>query len=139
MGDMMYYIKRKSNGLEIGSENGIQIVNSSLKKYINELCIKHLSTFDGRRISASKLLGETSNIPIYVNHKIVLYPTKSIRCYDTVYINFNEVLSIKKGKNGSLSLLFNNLSELSLEISYNKIRKQHIRINKILDYISIHY
>jgi len=135
VGDIMYFIKRSKEGIEIGSENGSLYVNSSLKKYINNMCLKKLSTYDGRRESVSKFLNENNNIPIYVNDDIILYPTKSIRCYDTVFVNFNEVLSIKKHRNGYTSLIFTNLSEILLKISFNRILKQHSRINKILEYL----
>jgi competence protein ComK len=136
MGDNMQYIKRSENGIEIGTEKGIINVNSTLKKYINDLCLKNLSTFEGRRVATSKLLMENNNIPIYINEEIILYPTKSIRCYDTVFVNFNDVLSIKKNKNGHTSLIFTNLSEIVIEISFKRILKQHLRINKILDYLN---
>ncbi len=136
MGDIMYFIKRSIDGLEIGTEKGITYMNSTLKKHINDMCLKNLSTYEGRRISTSKLLNENNNIPIYVNEEVILYPTKSIRCYDTVFVNFHEVLSIKKGENGYTSFIFTNLSEILIEISYKRILKQHFRINKILDYLN---
>jgi len=136
MGDNMYFIKRSQEGIEIGNELGIKYVNSTLKKYINEMCFKHLSTYEGRRVSTSKFLKENNNIPIYVNDAIVLYPTKSIRCHDTVFVNFNEVLSIKKVENGYTCFIFTNLSEILIKISFKKILKQHARINKILNYIN---
>lgn len=136
MGDVMYYIRRFNNGIEISSEKGTIQLSSTLKKYINEMCIKSFSTYEGRRISASIFLRESNNIPIYVNEEIMLYPTKSIRCYDTVFVNFNEVLSIKKVKSGVICFIFTNLSEIVIETSYKKILKQHYRINKILDYLN---
>lgn len=136
MGDSMYFMKRSQEGIELVSELGVQYVNSTLKKYVNEMCLKNLSTYEGRKVSIGKFLKENNNIPIYVNDGIVLYPTKSIRCYDTVFVNFIEVLSIKKVKNGYTCFIFTNLSELLIEISFKKILKQHARINKILNYIN---
>ncbi len=136
MGDKVNYIRRNEDGIEVNSELGSIFVNSSLKKHINNLCLKNLSTYDGRRDSTSKFLRENNNIPIYVDEEIILYPTKSIRCYDTVFVNFKEVLSVKKVGNGYTNFIFTNLSEIKLEVSINKIKKQHLRIKKIIDYLN---
>ena len=136
MGDKMNYIKRHEDGIEINQDLGSIILNTSLKKYINLMCLKNLSTYEGRRISTQKLLAETSNIPIYINEGICLYSIKSIRDYNTVFINYNEILSIKEVSKDYTSFIFNNLTEKTFGISINRVKKQHIRIIKILDYLN---
>ena len=136
MGDIVNYIKRHQEGIEVNTENGSKILNTSLKKYINKLCMKNLSTYDGRREALSMLLGENNNIPIYVDKEIILYPVKSIRVYNTVFVNFNEVLSVKMMGIGYTKFIFTNLSEIKLEVSIHKVRKQHARIQKILEYLN---
>lgn len=135
MGDKMFYIKRSTEGLELCGKNGVVFIDSTLKKYINKLCLKKLSTYDGRRQATAKYLKEKCNIPIYINEDIILYPTKSIRCYDTVFVNFKEVLSIKKVSKGYTSFTFTNLFEIELEVSINKILNQHKRIEKLIYYL----
>ena len=137
MGDKVNYIRRNEDGIEVNGELGSISINSSLKKYINKLCMKNLSTYDGRRDSISKFLEKNNNIPIYIDEEIILYPTKSIRCYDTVFVNFKEVLSVKKVDNRHTNFTFTNLSEIKLEVSIKKIKKQHNRIRKIIDYLNI--
>ena len=132
----MNYIKRNNDGIEVNNDFGTININSSLKKYINSLCLKNLSTYDGRRTSIGKLLDENNNIPIYVNDDIILYPTKSIRCFNTVFVNFIEVLSVKKVDKGYTSFIFTNLSEITLEVSIHKVKKQHARILKIIEYLN---
>ncbi len=136
MGDIMYYIKRHEEGIIINDKKGSKIMNTSIKKYINSLCMKNLSTYDGRREAISVLLGEKNNIPIYINKEIFLYPIKSIRVYDTVFVNFNEILSVKMVGIGYTKFIFTNLSEITLEVSIHKVRKQHTRIKKLLEYVS---
>ena len=136
MGDKVNYIKRFEEGIEVNEELGSIYLKTSLKKYINKLCYKKLSTYDGRRESTSKLLGENNNVPIYVDEETILYPIKSIRCYDTVFVNFIEVLCVKKVRKGYTSFIFTNLSEITLEVSINKIKKQHLRIKKIIEYLN---
>ncbi len=131
----MNYIKRSHEGIEVNTDLGSIYIETSLKKYINELCMNNLSTFEGRKVSTIKLLREKNNIPIYVNDELFLYPTKSIRCFDTVFVNFNEVLSIKMVSKGYTSFIFTNLFEITLEVSIQRIRKQHRRIKKINEYL----
>lgn len=135
MGDWMNYIKRHIGGIEVNQELGSIIINTSLKKYINSLCMKNLSTYQGRIISTQKFLEETSNIPIYIDKETCLYSTKSIRDYNTVFINYHEVLSIRKVSKDYTCFIFNNLNKITFKVSENKVKKQHNRINKILDYI----
>ena len=71
-----------------------------------------------------------------VNDDIILYPTKSIRCFNTVFVNFIEVLSVKKVDKGYTSFIFTNLSEITLEVSIHKVKKQHARILKIIEYLN---
>lgn len=132
----MNYIKRHVEGIEVNQEYGSIIIDTSIKKYINLLCLKNLTTYEGRRIATQKLLGETSNIPIYLNGDICLYPIKSIRDYNTVFINYNEVLSYKETGKVHTRFVFSNLCEITLEVSINIVKKQHARIKKILEYVS---
>ena len=138
MGDKVNYIRRHIDGIELNSELGSMIKDTSLKKYINELCMKNLSTYDGRREATSKYLNENNNIPIYIDKEIFLYPIKSLRVHDTVFVNFNELLSVKMEGIGYTKFIFSNLSEITLEVSINRVKKQHIRIRKILDYMGCH-
>ena len=135
LGDRMNYIRRDIKGILINDDLGNTIIESTLIKHINGLCIANLSTYLGRRDSISKFLGGKTNIPIYVDRNICLYPTKSVRCYDTVFVNFNEVLSVKKVEKGYTKFIFTNLDEIIIEVSFNVIMKQHKRISKILEYI----
>lgn len=135
MGDRMNYIKRNVEGIEINSVNGSIMFATSLKKYINNLCMKNLSTYNGRREAISVLLGEKNNVPIYVDKETFLYPIKSIRLFDTVFVNFNEVLSIKMVGIGYTKFIFTNLFEITLEVSIHKVKKQHLRIGKVMEYL----
>ena len=110
------------------------ILNTGIKSYINNLCMDNLSTFDGRRKAVVKLLNQRNNIPIYVDSKRFLYPTKSLREYDMFYINYFAVLSFKKIDSMNTLFVFNNLDELVINVSINKVVKQHKRIELIIQY-----
>jgi len=131
----MYYVSRNNVGIHLVSKSEERSLNIGIKKYIDSLCMKNMSTYDGRKIAAKKILNIKSNIPIYISNKIILYPTKSIREFDTVFINYFEVLSVKQ-INGTMTLFtFTNLEELIVEVNIKKILKQHEKIKTILFYL----
>ena len=132
----MYYVKRHNNGIKVLDESKEHILNIGVKSYLNSLCMKNLSTFDGRKKALAKLLGQKSNIPIYINDEIIVYPTKSLREYDMYFINYHGVLSLRKLDNDNTLFVFKNLEELTINISFKRIIKQHKRVEFIIQYLN---
>ena len=131
----MHYLKRTNFGIHVSFSDEDVFIKNSLKNYINDLCLKNLSTYDGRRESVVSLLKEKCNIPIYINNSTFLYPTKSLREYDMLFLNYYEILSFRKVDSRKTLFIFNNLSEMIVNISINKVIKQHKRIEFITDYL----
>jgi len=132
----MYYLKRHNNGIMIKDETSEYLVSSGIKKYLNNLCMNNLSTFDGRRKAIVKLLKQKDNIPIYIDSENFVYPTKSIRDFDMVYINYFEVLSYKTVGFKKTLIVFNNLEYLIIDIDIKRVDRQHKRIKKITEYLA---
>lgn len=87
----MNYIKKNCYGIEVDG----QYIDSSIKSYLNKLCIKELSTFDGRYNASKFILKKVTNLPFYVNAKVCFFPTESIRNYDVLLLNFHNILKVK--------------------------------------------
>ena len=132
MGDKMKYIKRSSEGTMI-SGSSKEYVTKGLRQSINDMCISNLSTFEGRERAAGVILNRKSVLPIYVNKDVFLFPTESIRNYECIYINYNELLSFKGISNNETMIVFYDLSEVHIHISFEKIRKQISRVQTILE------
>jgi len=135
MGDRMYYLKRTDYGIRVTKEHEDVYVKNGLKGYINDLCLNNFSTYDGRKKAASRLLNEKSNIPIYIDNSTFLYPTKALREYDMLFLNYYAILSFRKIDSANTLFIFKNLEELVVQISINKVIRQHKRIEIINDYI----
>ena len=135
MGDNMYYLTRKANGILIKDASKEYLISTGIKKYINKLCMSNLSTYDGRRLSTAKLLNQKDNIPIYIDRSTFLFPTKALREYDTMFINYFSILSIRKIDHKNTLFIFDNLEEITINISIKKVYKQYKRIEKINDYL----
>lgn len=133
----MYYIKRYNEGILVKGEFHELLIKTGIKSYLNNLCMESLSTFDGRRKAITKLIMHKNNVPIYVNNRIFVYPTKSLREYDMFFINYHEVLSYKEIERNKTLFVFSNLEELVVEVSINKIIKQHKRIELVYQYLDI--
>lgn len=134
MGDKMKYIKRSSEGTMI-SKSSKEFVKKGLKQSINEWCIKNLSTFEGREKAAGILLNRKSVLPIYVNKDIFLFPTESLRNYSCIYINYNELLSFTELSTTETRIIFYDLTEIVVPISYQKIKMQIVRVQTILEHL----
>jgi len=129
----MNYIKRSTHGVAVyGKEN--KVYNKGLIDYVNTLCIRNMSTFQGRKEAVSKLLLSKTNLPIYVNEDVILYPTKSLREYDSILINYHNVLSFRSENEGT-KIIFKDLSMLDLTENSQKIEKQHKKVKNILNHL----
>ncbi len=133
----MYYVKRYHNGIVVKDEKNEYSLNSGIKKYLNKLCMDNLSTFDGRKKAIISLLKQKDNIPIYIDNNIFVYPTKALREFDMMYINYFEVLSYKEVGYKSTLVIFKNLEYLVINVNVKRIEKQHKRIKKITEYLGL--
>jgi competence protein ComK len=127
----MNYVIRSTEGVMVFDQIKREY-KTSLRKYIDELCIKNLSTFDGRQNASFSILKTKVNVPIFVNDKVLLFPTKSIRNYDCHYINFYSVLSVRKYDEDRTKIYFSDLSELVIDINISKIRRQLQKTRELL-------
>ncbi|MBN2604577.1 MAG: hypothetical protein JXR62_01980, partial [Bacilli bacterium] len=81
-------------------------------------------------------LPKKRNIPIYINQSLILYSTKSIRESNTVLVNYFAVISVKKVSKTHTRFIFTNLEEEIMDVSYEKIMKQHSKIKIIIEYLN---
>ncbi len=93
----MNYVTRSTEGIYIGGTNKIEKIG--LIRYINNLCINNISTYEGRKQAAKKMLKRNKLVPIYINKNIILFPTSSIRILDMYFINYLKIINVyEQGK-----------------------------------------
>lgn len=105
-------------------------MDTTLKKYVNSLCIKSFSTLNGRVEAVRKLLKLKYNVPIYVNEKILLFKVVSFKTYWINYFNIKDI----DIKNDISIIIFNNLEILELDVSKRVIVNRVRVCHKILDH-----
>ena len=129
----MLYIYAKSNLTEIVCNNKIQKANMSPFSIVKGLCKRELFSYESRITLTKQTLNIKSKIPIYINEKVLLMPTNSGKRYDTFWINYYEIFSYEKYFNKTL-VLFYNLKELTLDISYSSFLKMVSKARIIDEY-----
>jgi competence transcription factor ComK len=125
------YVKRATQGIQV-KDYLSEIENSSLKYFLNRLCLMNGSTYDGRIQSSKFLLHTKGLVPFYVSNEIVFFSSKNIREFDVVFINTIRVLKIVSVANGQVKIVFDDLDELLLNVSFNKLNRQYMLSKEIL-------
>jgi hypothetical protein len=64
------------------------IVPMSLRRTVNELCLVHGSSLEGRIAFAKTVTKKHRMLPIYVSSTCILLPSGSLKSYDTVLHNW---------------------------------------------------
>jgi competence transcription factor ComK len=125
------YVKRATQGIQV-KDYLSEIENSSLKYFLNRLCLMNGSTYDGRIQSSKFLLHTKGLVPFYVSNEIVFFSSKNIREFDVVFINTIRVLKIVSVAHGQVKIVFDDLDELLLNVSFNKLNRQYMLSKEIL-------
>ena len=125
------------------SEYGIKVVDNSTKElkcgmkwYINNLLKEELTNYEARVKTTKSVLSLKTLIPIYVRQNILLFPTTSLRSPNIIFVNYHKVMSIvRRGK--TTSIIFDDLTELDLDIGYYRIKSIINQANKLDEYIRL--
>lgn len=128
-GDYMNYIKRDLQGIIVDDK----CINTSLKMFLNKHCLKNGSTLQGR-LDFSKWILNTSKLPIYINNAIILFPTKSLKNYETILINYKNIVDIYQNDTFT-RIIFSDLSMIDINISFYTIKKQMDKCAKIVEFL----
>lgn len=102
-------------------------------KTINKMLNKEIRDFYTYNKLVRKLLDIKTNIPIYINKKMVLLPTKSYKSYDCVWLNYYAIKDIISNDN-RLSIMFKNGEVMFIKISINRLNRIINNALKIIEY-----
>ncbi|WP_262096768.1 competence protein ComK [Paracholeplasma vituli] len=130
----MLYIKQDSQGAHLVYENYTTHTNKASISILKLLCQSVLVTYEARILTTKKQFKIHTLTPLYINTKMLLIPTGSPRSYETIWINYLSIVSIQPyGKH--TVVLFNNLTELEIPISYNRFKEKLKYCKIIYDYM----
>ena len=96
----MNYVTRHPEGIMTDGPKQVQKIG--LKAFINNLCLEHLSTYEGRQIAARKMLQRRNNVPIYVHNHMILIATHAIRHPACMFVNAQNVSHVQTEDNQTI-------------------------------------
>lgn len=116
------YLFRNDEGTTIVCKNKKEILEQVPKTVINDLCMRNLSTYEGRKVATKHLYNIKILVPIYVDEDNLLFPTVSTANYDCVWINYHEILKTALNKiymnNGDIVICGENVVTKQLKRCY---------------------
>ncbi|MDY0075365.1 MAG: competence protein ComK [Acholeplasmataceae bacterium] len=120
---MIEYITNTSVGTKIYKTNSVEEVRYSILHTLDNLCMKHLFTFDGYRKAVHKTLNIKRLIPIYLDEYTQFIPVKRFRDYEHLLINHMAVSNIVEHDEG-LCIQFLSGRKLYIKMSLYSWKKQ---------------
>ncbi|MEF9966962.1 MAG: competence protein ComK [Longicatena sp.] len=136
---MIYMIRQvgNTNIIEIMKENApLRMMNQTSVEFMNQWCLYHGSTFDGRRVACAQQMMIKQKVPILISEQTrdILFPTKSMEHDDCIWINYQGITEIKKMKTKTM-IIFRNDKKVVLDIDIRCMRRQLERCEKYLTLI----
>lgn len=131
----MLYIYNTYNLTNIVCREKIQKAEKNALSVVKALCERELFSFESRTTLTKRYCNIKSKIPIYINKELLLMPTHSPKRHDTIWINYFMVFSFQKFF-GKTLVLFRNLEELELDITYSNFSLMMNKASKITEYMN---
>lgn len=115
-------------------------INNTLKTILNNNCVLNGSTLDGRIDAARSILNIKYRVPIIISNskdkEILLMPIFSLRSENSIYININKIINVKKYDDFIRVYVTNNQYfdfEISLKI-FENVLFNSIKLKNIINW-----
>ena len=128
----MKYLIIKDNKLINKSKS--EEINNSLQ-FLNDLCIKHGSTYKGRIDACKRLLNINQKVPLLISELTleIWFPILSAKNKDNIWLNYNEILSYKAIDNNKTIIKFKNGYRYEIEYNSRIIKNQMMRCEELIN------
>lgn len=130
----MLYIKQDTQGSHLIYENYTTHTDKPLISVIKLICQTVLVSYESRILCTKQRFNIHSLVPLYVNSALLLIPTGSPRSYETMWMNYCQIVSFQKYKQHTI-VLFKNLVEVEIPISYSRFKDKMKYCRIIYDYM----
>lgn len=123
----------KGKKTEIWDQNSKKIYSEPIIKIIEDNCIYNGSSLSGRQKGSVYLTGSSYKPPIVLSdtEEIILIPTHSVRNKSCAWINLNNILKYNEIDNKNTLIVFQNLTKITLNISYPIFDRQVMRATRL--------
>ncbi|HPT89363.1 MAG TPA: competence protein ComK [Bacilli bacterium] len=130
MNDLLYIVDKRYN-LIIHYEEYQTLVDTSLKKFLNELCLQEYTTLEGRIKAIKHLFNFKNNPPLYINQHIIL--VKVLTKDDIYWINVYNIVDIVKVNSCQTKIIFKDNSTLLINKDKNSVIKSFKKARLIIN------
>lgn len=131
---MIKYIINNAFGSTIYKTSGNSLSKKSNLSIIKDLCIKHLFTYEGYLKACKKIFNKTQLVPVYISPYLQFLPTKRVRDYENIWINFSAIKTYKKYENNKTKLIFKDNKFLIINMRYHLFEKNILFLEKLKKY-----
>lgn len=118
----LLYIKNNEVDVEVRYVHSIEKKEININKYLNNLCLKYMSTLDGRKKAMRIYWNSNYNVPVYICDCCCL-----LKIDDVYYINIHNVESIIHNM-----IIFNSGQTIELKKSERNIKNKVRKLQNIL-------
>lgn len=136
---MILYVEDKNKGLII--QMGHQELHQERIRcitFLDRLCRRYGSTYEGRRQAACSFLHIRQKAPIVIHESLVLFPTVSQDDPMCVWINYCLVKKVEELTHQT-KVIFMNGVELIVDLEYRSILKQMRRCEHYMYALQLHH
>lgn len=125
------YLKKGNRTTWIYQKNDmVQEVSQTIEKFLNQFCLKDLTTLEGRIKAISEVYHIKKQIPIYLSNQLILIQIANKKEIDNIYINSYNIIDMIKDNNNTV-IYFSDGSKIQIEKAYHLIKKYYNRSLKI--------
>lgn len=123
----------KGSKTEIIESNNLITSKETTLDLIENNCIYNGSSLEGRQKGSIYLIGTPYKPPIIVDdiNEIIMIPTHSARNKNCIWINLKNLLSYTQKDEKSITIIFRNHQQISINISYQIFDRQVLRATRL--------
>ena len=126
----MNYIANTAYGCKIYQQDKNIEVNMNAFTYIKKLCMKHLFSYKGYILACQKTLNLKYKVPLYITDHLQFIPSKNVRDFDCIWINYAYVYAYEAIKDG-IRITFYDRTKIIIKVSIKSFKTQINRLNLI--------
>jgi len=127
---MIQYIENTAEGSILYQEGTTIKLTMSNLSFIKKKCLESLFTYEGYLKAVQKKIGIRYKVPVYIDDVTWMIPTKRVRDYDNIWINYAAIREVEEGIEG-LDIYFYGDRKIHLKNSYQTLKKQIDELDRI--------
>lgn len=101
---------------------------------LNNACLRHHSSKEGRKEAAKKLLNFKKKPPFLISDDVGVFPTTSSKNPECIYI-FNHFFKSEPASRKETKITFNNKESIIVPVSFHTVKQQKSRLHMLMSHV----